>query len=313
MELRHLRHFVALAEELHFGRAARRLAISQPPLSFSIRQLEDDLGARLFERSSRQVRLTAAGAAFLVESRRILAQAAEARELVGRVAAGLGGRLQLGFVASMLYRGLPERLGAFQRAHPDIEVVLRELNSGEQIDALRAGRLDAGFVHAPTVPPELEGVEVLTEPFVCCLPQAHVQARRRWADLAGLAGEPLVLFAREVSPEYHDRIVSLCVESGFTPRHRHEVRHWLTVVAFVAAGMGVALVPASLVRAGIAGVRFVPVRNRRIQSVTRMVWPAGRLTPTLRGLVELVDASPASTGPGIPSDALQEHADADAR
>ena len=133
MELRHLRHFVALAEELHFGRAARRLSISQPPLSFSIRRLEEDLGVRLFERTSRQVRLTAAGAAFLVESRRILGQAEDARALVGRIAAGLSGRLQLGFVASMLYRGLPELLACFRRDHPGIDLALRELNSGEQV------------------------------------------------------------------------------------------------------------------------------------------------------------------------------------
>jgi DNA-binding transcriptional LysR family regulator len=288
MELRHLRHFVVLAEELHFGRAARRLSISQPPLSFSIRRLEEDLGVRLFERTSRQVRLTAAGAAFLVESRRILGQADDARALVGRIAAGLSGRLQLGFVASMLYRGLPELLARFRREHPGIELALRELNSGEQVEALRAGRLDAGFIHAPTLPAGLEGVAWLTEPFVCCLPQGHPQAQRRRADLAALAGEPLVLFAREASPEYHDRIVSLCAESGFTPEQRHEVRHWLTVLAFVAAGMGVALVPASLARAGMAGVRFVALGNRRVQSVTRMVWAPERSTPALRSLAGLL-------------------------
>jgi DNA-binding transcriptional LysR family regulator len=305
MELRHLRHFVALAEELHFGRAARRLSISQPPLSASIRQLEEDLGVRLFERSSRQVRLTAAGAALLVEGRRILAQAADARALVGRIASGLSGRLQVGFVASMLYRGLPELLAGHARSHPGIEVVLRELNSGEQVDALLAGRLDAGFVHAPTLPAGLEGVEVLVEPFVCCVPQAHPQARRRHADLARLSGEPLVLFAREVSPEYHDRIVSLCIESGFAPQQRHEVRHWLTVLAFVAAGMGVALVPASLARAGMAGVRFLALRNRRVQSVTRMLWAPGRMTPALRGLVESVGSMAAASRPS--DDSIHVH------
>ena len=288
MELRHLRHFVVLAEELHFGRAAQRLSISQPPLSFSIRRLEEDLGVRLFERSSRQVRLTAAGAAFLVESRRILGQAEDARALVGRIAAGLSGRLQLGFVASMLYRGLPELLARFQREHPGIEVALRELNSGEQVEALRAGRLDAGFIHAPTMPAGLDGIAWLTEPFVCCLPQGHPQAKRRRADLAALAGEPLVLFAREASPEYHDRIVSLCADSGFTPQRRHEVRHWLTVLGFVAAGMGVALVPASLARTGMAGVRFVALGNQRVQSVTRMVWAPQRATPALRSLARLL-------------------------
>lgn len=298
MELRHLRYFVALAEELHFGRAARRLSISQPPLSFNIRQLEDDLGVRLFERSSRHVRLTAAGLAFLVESRQILARADGARELVGRIAAGLSGRVQAGFVASMLYRGLPERLAAFQQAHPGIELVLRELNSSEQIEALHAGRLDAGFVHAPTVPEGLEGIEYLSEPFVCCVPEGHPQAGRRWADLAALAGEPFVLFAREASPAYYERIVSLCVDAGFTPLQRHEVRHWLTVLAFVAAGMGVALVPESLSRAGMGGLRFVALRNQRIRSLTRLLWAPARMTPALRALVSLVGGEDAAQRPG---------------
>ena len=288
MELRHLRYFVVLAEELHFGRAARRLSISQPPLSFNIRQLEEDLGAKLLERTSKQVRLTPAGEVFLVESRRILAQAGHARTLAARIASGLGGRLRLGIVASMLYRGLPQQLARFQREHPGIELALRELNSGEQVEALRAGMLDAGFLHAPTVPRGLDGIEYLTEPFVCCLPEGHPQARRRHADLAALADEPLVLFAREVSPDYYERIVALCVEAGFRPAQRHEVRHWLTVVALVAAGMGVALVPAALARAGMAGVRSLPLRNRSIGSVTRMLWDPERMTPTLRGLVAVV-------------------------
>lgn len=295
MELRHLRYFVVLAEELHFGRAARRLSISQPPLSFNIRQLEEDLGARLFERSSKQVNLTAAGAAFLVESRQILAQAVDARTLVGRIAAGLSGRLQLGFVASMLYRGLPQQLMRFQQDNPRTELVLRELNSGEQIEALRTGRLDAGFVHAPTVPSGLEGIEYLAEPFVCCLPENHPQAGRRHANLAALASEPLVLFARDVSPAYYERIVALCVDAGFTPAQRHEVRHWLTVVALVAAGMGVALVPASLAHAGMAGVRYLPLRNRAILSVTRMLWAPRRMTPVLRALLDTVGRQPTTT------------------
>ena len=305
MELRHLRYFVALAEELHFGRAARRLSISQPPLSFNIKQLEEDLGVRLFERSSKQVRLTAAGAAFLVEARQILAQAAEARTLVARIAAGKTGRLQLGFVASMLYRDLPHQLERFQRANPGIELVLRELNSAEQVEALRAGRLDAGFAHAPTVPADLEGIEYLSEPFVCCLPEHHPQARRRQADLAALASEPLVLFAREVSPAYYERIVALCVDAGFAPLQRHEVRHWLTVVALVAAGMGVALVPAALARAGMAGVRYLPLRNRSIRSVTRLLWSPARVTPALQGLLEVVDASIRTTGSPRPASAAR--------
>lgn len=290
MELRHLRHFCVLADELHFGRAASRLAISQPPLSISIRQLEDELGARLFERSNKQVRLTPAGAAFLVEAQQILAQTVQARELVGRIAAGAVGRLRIGFVASMLYRGLPQRIAAFQRARPGIELVLRELNSGEQIEALRGGRLDAGFAHAPTLPAGLHGLDYLAEPFVCCLPRSHPQAGAAAADLAALADETLVLFAREVSPEYYEQIIALCVQAGFTPSVRHEVRHWLTVVALVASGIGVALVPAALARAGMAGVSFVPLaaKHRRFRSITRMLWSPTNTPPALQALIETI-------------------------
>ncbi len=288
MELRQLRYFVVLAEELHFGRAARRLSISQPPLSLSIRRLETQLGARLLERSSRQVSLSPAGSALLIEARQILAQVAEAQTLVARVAAGTQGRLRIGFVASMLYRALPQRLEAFGREHPRIELTMREMNSAEQIDALRTAHLEPGFAHAQTVPAGLAGTEYLSEPFVCCLPAAHPQARRRPAELPALAAEPFVLFAREASPAYYDRIVALCVDAGFTPEVRHEVRHWLTVVAMVAAGMGVALVPASLARAGMAGVRYLPLRNRKIGSITRMLWAPDRVTPTLQALIERV-------------------------
>ncbi|MGD9942220.1 MAG: LysR substrate-binding domain-containing protein, partial [Burkholderiaceae bacterium] len=240
--------------------------------------------------SSKQVRLTPAGAAFLIEAQQILAQTTQARELVGRIAAGAIGRLRKGFVASMLYRGLPQRLAAFQRARPGIELVLRELNSGEQIDALRSGRLDAGFAHAPTLPDGLHGLDYLAEPFVCCLPRSHPQAGAAAADLAALATETFVLFAREVSPDYYEQIIGLCMQAGFTPSVRHEVRHWLTVVALVAAGIGVALVPAALARAGMAGVSFVPLaaKQRRFRSMTRMLWSPARSSPALEALIATI-------------------------
>lgn len=285
MELRHLRHFEALAVELHFGRAARRLAISQPPLSLSIRQLENELGVRLFERNNRMVRLSAAGQAYLPEVRRILTEIEHARRIAQRAHTGVSGRLRIGLVASMLYRGLPQRIQAFQRAFPEIDVVLREANSAEQIEALRAGALDLGFVHAPTQPPGLQGRPYLTEPFLACLPKGHRRASRRGFGLAALADESFVLFAREASPAYYERIVALCVRAGFEPRVSHEVRHWMTVLALVAAGMGVALVPASMARAGLAGVVFREIGDDA-SSITRMLWASAEPAPVLRHAID---------------------------
>lgn len=147
MELRHLRYFSALADELHFGRAAQRLAISQPPLSVAIRQLEDAVGARLFERNSKEVRLTPAGLALRESARRLLRQVDEMALQARDIAAGTSGRLRVGFVGSMLYRGLPQALRAFQTSHPRVRVSLSEMNSAEQVMELLHDRLDLGFVH----------------------------------------------------------------------------------------------------------------------------------------------------------------------
>ena len=277
MEFRHLRCFVALAEELHFGRAARRLAMTQPPLSLNIQQLEADVGARLFDRDSKGVRLTAAGLAFRPQAQALLARADAARVLAREVGAGATGRLRVGFVGSMLFRGLPDRLRRFQSAHGRIDLVLHELNSQEQIDALVNDELDLGFIHTDRVPAPLQTQHVDAERFVACLPEAHPAAGRRTVKLMQLADDPFVLFARSASPDYYARIIAMCHEAGFYPRVQHEVRHWLSVVAVVAQGMGVSVVPAPLQRSGITGAVFRPLggiapTTRSLQSHVYCVW-----------------------------------------
>ncbi|SAI66428.1 LysR family transcriptional regulator [Bordetella ansorpii] len=266
MELRHLRYFSALAEELHFGRAAARLSISQPPLSVAIKQLEDSVGARLFERNNKEVRLTAAGRALRASARKILAQAEEAALGARDAAAGLAGRLRIGFVGAMLYRGLPQALRSFQARYPGVRITLTELNSGEQITELMQDRLDVGFVHTSRLPDGLESRLLLSEPFVCCLPEKHRLAGRRSVKPADLASEPLVLFAHSVSPDYHDRVLSICAEAGFRPDVRHEVRHWLAVVSLVSQGLGVALVPKALERSALGGAVFRPLAGGSARS-----------------------------------------------
>ena len=295
MELRHLRYFSVLAEELHFGRAARRLAISQPPLSVAIQQLEETVGARLFERNSKGVRLTPAGSALQLSARRLLTQAEEAAREARAVAAGSAGRLRIGLVGAMLYRGLPQALHEFQAAHPAVRITLAELNSREQITELLHDRLDLGFVHTSRMPRELAHRLLLSEPFVCCLPAAHPLARRRVLAPADLREEPFVLFSRSASPDYHERILSICAEAGFSPQVRHEVRHWLAVVSLVSQGLGVALVPDAMRRSALRGAVFRPLDRLVAQSEAYAVWPAA--TPgvlaqrLLQGLARHVPAS----------------------
>ena len=279
MEFRHLRCFTALADELHFGRAARRLAMSQPPFSVNIRQLEESVGTRLFDRDSRGVRLTAAGVAFRPQAQALLSRAEEAKALAREVGAGATGRLRIGFVGSMLFRGLPRMLQRFQTAHGRIELVLQELNSQEQVEALGNHELDLAFLHTDRVPPPLKTALVDSERFVACVPEGHPVARQRNVALASLADEPFVLFARTVSPDYYARIIDMCHEAGFYPRVRHEVRHWLSVVAVVAQGMGVAVVPAPMERSGIRGAAFRPLGDLATFSKVYCAWNAEQDLP----------------------------------
>jgi DNA-binding transcriptional LysR family regulator len=288
MEFRHLRYFLALADELHFGRAAQRLSITQPPLSLNIQQLEASVGARLFDRDSKGVRLTAAGVAFRAAAQALLAKADEARQLTREIEAGSVGRLRIGFVGSLLFRGLPQWLAAFQASHPRIDVGLSELNSQEQIDALAHDELDLGFVHTQRVPPELQTALVHSEDFLCCVNAAHALARRRKVALLQLRDEPFVLFSRKASPDYHARIVEMCAAQGFQPRVRHEVRHWLSVVSLVSQGMGVSVVPASLQRAGMAGAVFRPFVETTAPSQVHCAWKSSVDQPARNRFLEMV-------------------------
>lgn len=297
MELRHLRYFVVLAEELHFGRAARRLAISQPPLSVAIRQLEASVAAQLFERNSKEVRLTPAGQALQVSARRLLQQAEEAAAEARDVSQGSAGRLRIGFVGAMLYRGLPQALARFRAAHPAVRITLAELNSGEQMTELLHDRMDIGFVHTSRMPAELRHVLLLSEPFVACLPAGHRLARRRAVSLADLRDEPFVLFSRNASPDYHERILSICADAGFRPEVRHEVRHWLSVVSLVSQGLGVALVPDAMRHAALRGAVFRPLEEDVARSDAYGVWREGPGNVLIQGFLQAMQAG----SPGAPA------------
>ena len=291
MEFRHLRCFTVLAEELHFGRAAQRLAMTQPPLSLNIQQLEASVGARLFERNSRGVALTAAGLAFLPRAQALLEQAAMAAREARDVGQGLAGQLHIGFAGTVLYRGLPQVLRAFGSAHPRQRLVLRELSSSEQLVELVHDRLDLGFVHTTRVPAGFSQILVSSQPFMACLPVGHALAGEAVLPLERLKGEAFAVVMRAVSPDYHDRILAACADAGFEPALHFELRHWLSVVSVIAQGLGVALVPAARQQAGLPGVVFVPLAQPLAPYDTHCLWRTGHDEAALGAFLATVRAA----------------------
>ena len=248
MELRHLRYFVAVAEELHFGRAAERLHMAQPPLSQQIRQLEDELGVRLFDRSQRRVQLTDGGRMVLGEARRTLAQAELVITTARRAAEGSAGFLRVGFSSSAPYTTLPAILRSFRAQFPDVVMNLFERSTEEQIDLLASGAIDIAFVRRPVenAPESVTIKTILREPLVLALPQGHPLQHRRSVDARVLARESFVLFPRHAAPGLYDQIDSIFRKAGFKPKVAQEAVQMQTIVSLVSAKLGIAIVPASI-------------------------------------------------------------------
>jgi DNA-binding transcriptional LysR family regulator len=290
MKLQQLRHFVTLSEEMHFGRAAKRLCITQPPLSLSISQLEESLGVRLFERDSKHVAITVAGQALLEKVREIVYQADRTVDFAKAIVNGRVGRIELGFTGSLVHRGLPEIIHAFTGSHPDIELSMREANSQRQTELVRSGRMDAGFVNMSVPPAGLESLIIYAEKFVVCLPAKHRLAKASSIAMEALRDEYFILISRESSPSYYDQLIAFCTAAGFRPKIRIEVAQILSKVALVASGLGVALVPESVARAGMAGIVFVPVAGCETRPNASLVWNPQRSTPALDALIETTRA-----------------------
>lgn len=256
MDLRQLRYFNALAETLNFHRAAERLHISQPPLTVAIRKLEEDLGVALFERDPRGVRLTTAGLAAVAPAREALAAAEKVREAVRQGAAGLRGRLSVGFIGSAIGELLPRIVSPFRQAYPDVELALEEMNSVEIVRAIAARRLDVGLVRLPVMDSAPVAIDVIeTDELVAVLPASDVLARRKTLDLGALADRSFIIYS-PVSV-LHATIRLACHRAGFNPRVAQEAVQVQTILSLVEAGLGVALVPGRSARFAGVGVRIV--------------------------------------------------------
>jgi DNA-binding transcriptional LysR family regulator len=262
MELRQLRYFIAVAEENSFSRAARRLHISQPPLSTQIMTLEKELGTRLFDRSNRGVSLTAAGSVFYEEMRAVLVRLEHGKTRARQAGQGHVGTLSIGFVSIADYGILPPALKEFRTRFPAVEVQLHELTTDLQIREMRAGRLDLGIALGPLQEADLLFEAILHEELVLAVPTGHRLTKTKDAlDLPAFSKETFNVPPRDIAPGLYDLIISRCYSSGFVPRITQHARQMQTVISLVAAGMGVALVPSSVQNLKRAGVHYGRIRG----------------------------------------------------
>jgi DNA-binding transcriptional LysR family regulator len=296
MELRHLRYFVAVAEELHFHRAALRLHISQPPLSQQIRALERELGVTLLARNRRRVALTAAGEGFLEDARAILSAVDRASERARDIARGAIGTLSIGFVGSAMFSPtLPDILRTFRAEHPDVALVLRELPTTVQVSSLLSGELDLGVIRPPldavAVDGQLELLTIQRERLVAALPAGHALAARRRLRPAELRGESFVMLNRREAPGLYAGLAAAMGEAGGLPEDVLEVAEMQTIISLVAGGFGVSLVPASVGQIERSGVAFLPISGPTPTIELALAW---RLGPELPVRSEFVAAARAT-------------------
>jgi DNA-binding transcriptional LysR family regulator len=297
IELRHWRQFLAVAEELHFGRAAARLHMTQPPLTQAIAGLEQTLGASLFDRTRRRVALTPAGAALLPEVRELLARARALPPLARGAARGELGRIRLAFVSTAGFELLPRWVRAWREQAPGVHLELIEATSDVQAELLERGEIDAGLMllASGSPSPGLAHWRVAVEPLVLALPEQHALAQgSRWT-LAQVLAEPLVIFPRRIASSLHDAVFALYHAGGRAPQVAQEAIQMQTIVNLVSAGLGLAWVPQSVERFQRAGVVYRPAPGhgaRRVPACeTRLVWSTERVSPVLARFLDFVGAS----------------------
>ncbi len=289
-DLKLLQSFIAVAEELHFGRAARRLHISQPPLSKQIQKLERTMGVRLFERTKRRVELTTAGRIFLDEAQAVLRQAGQAMEMARRAARGETGSLSVGFIESALYSVVPQVVRQFTDRYPNVVLSLAEMRIPDQVQAILKRHLDVGFIHLPAAHDDLIAETVLREPVVVALPATHPLASESEITLKDLARETLIQFPRAIHPAVYDDIAGLCRAAGFDPRVVREAAPKQTIIALVSAGLGVSVLPASLQALQRPGVVYRPIRGRNISIETAVIYRRSEPSPVVHAFLEVLRA-----------------------
>nr|WP_202552765.1 LysR family transcriptional regulator [Pseudomonas aeruginosa] len=292
-----MRYFIAVAEELHFGRAAERLGISQPPLSQQIQALEEDIGARLFERTNRRVELTDAGRLFLDESRQVLAQVDKAVLLARRAHLGELGELKIGFTSSAPFTStIPSSIHAFRKAYPDVHLDLQEMSSRQVLKALLEESLQVGVIRPLALPDAVHWVELFREPLVAVLRADHPLAAGSEDGLAiaALAEEPFVFFPRSYGTGLYDQVIALTRQAGFSPRIAQEASEAMTIIGLVSAGLGVSILPASFRRTRVDDVVYRTLSDPEATTAVWLVRRQNEGSPLALSFIDLVTREAAS-------------------
>jgi len=287
-DLSQLRCFVAVAEELHFGRAAARLNMTQPPLSRQIQVLEHIIDAPLLERTSRSVRLTPAGRSFLPEARRILKLAESASQVARRIALGKTGSLKIGFTAAAAYGFLPELIAACRARLPEVDFSLKEMVTGDQLEALASGQIDAGLLRPPIARPEFSTRRVVAEPLLADIPEQHPLASADVVSIQDFDDQPFVMYSPYESRYFHDLLVAQFARAQILPRYVQHLSQIHSILAMVRAGLGAAIVPAAAASFEIANVKLRPLKLPTKTSVELfLVWRRDHENPLLPSLIEI--------------------------
>ena len=289
MELRHIRYFVAIAEELHFGKAAKRLNISQPPLSQQIQKLENELGTMLFRRTKRDVTLTKSGEILLKESYRLLEQANRIKRLAKRAEAGEIGEVSIGSISSACFEVLPAMLDILREKHPNVGFTVHEFDTADALPALINGTLDLGLVRLNTVKSPLEIIPIKEDNLVLAMPTGHPLSEHSKININDIKNETFTMFSREVSPAFFDYIMGALNHVGFSPELIYKTNSIQTQIAFVASGLGVALVPSTTKRQHIPGIEYRELDTPIPLIDISLVWNPQIASKLIHNILETMD------------------------
>lgn len=291
MELRHLRYFIAVAEERNFSRAARRLSIAQPPLSQQIQQLEKELGVSLFDRESRPIALTAAGEILLDQCRPLLKRLEAIESRLHLMGSGASGLLTVGFISSSMYKLLPPVLKSFMGKYPGISLELKELTTLEQEDALRERAIDVGFIRGASGNDDYVNKPLVVEPLVVAVPETWKLAGRKSIALKDLSREPFIIFPLKPDPGFADFVKAQCVNAGFMPTVVQEVNELQTALSLVASGIGLSIMPDSVRMLQRVGVKYLSLKEPAPKSAISIIYRRGAVSPVLKlFLAEFADS-----------------------
>ena len=293
LDLKTLYYFTILAEEKHFGLAAKRIGIEQPPLSLQIKKLEQKVGGKLFDRSNKRVRLTAGGDALLPEARQLLARSHQVLDKIKKINAGEAGTLQIGFTSSTIFCGLPAFIQHHKQAFPEAGFTLRELSPAAQIEELLQGTLDVGFIREPENVDGLTTREVVKENYVAVLSSAHPLAQKETLKLKDLKEELFVLFPKSIAPSQFEKLNTIFKAAAFYPTIVQEAYEWQTIVNLVEANLGVSICPSSFQKMKIGDTRYIPLADVKAQTGVSACFRTGNETPLLQHFLQTVVAAAA--------------------